>query len=84
MYVINESGTVRHSKIWILQRPLPLTPGSGVLSTLDAVNRLFHKQMHYLWGMEKDAIVSSDITKAPFVKWPNAEVTVRQVVQSFN
>ena len=23
--------------------------------------------MHYLWGTEKDAIASSDITKAPFV-----------------
>jgi len=32
------------------------------------VNRLSLKQMCYLWGGVEDAIASSDITKAPFVK----------------
>jgi len=47
----------------------PLLPPSGtnVLGPLATVNRLSLKQMYCHWGRAKDAIASSDITKAPFV-----------------
>jgi len=40
---------------------------------LDAVNRLPVKQVRCLWGSGKNAVASSDITKAPFVaSFPDA------------
>ena len=65
----------------ITNGPMPRAPGNDVLCPLDAVNRLSLKQMRYLWRRQEHAIASSDITKVPFVKWRNAEVTVRQIVQ---
>ena len=60
--------------------PLPLVATSyGVLMHLVA---FYAEQMHYPWGREEDAIASSDITKAPFVKWGIGEVTFRHLVQS--
>ncbi len=47
---------------------LPPALGSDMLWTLGAVNRLSLKKMRHLWGRGKDAIASSDITKAPFVQ----------------
>jgi len=42
--------------------------GSDRLRCLDALSPLYAKQMLHLLGRQKDAIASSDITKAPFVK----------------
>jgi len=63
-----------------LHCPLPPAPSNDVLCPLNAVNRLSLKQMHCLRGREKDAIASSDITKAPFVIY----VRKRQNVQKRN
>jgi len=48
-------------------RLLPPTSGIDVLWPQDAINRISLKQMRYLWGRTKDAIASSDVTKAPIV-----------------
>ena len=51
----------------VLNGSLPLVPHSDVLWTLSTVNHLSLKQNHHLRGRQKNAIASSDITKAPFV-----------------
>jgi len=49
-----------------------------VLWPLDDVNRLSIEQMPYLWGREKNAVASSNITKAPSVLCLNQKRVIFQ------
>jgi len=51
---------------------------SILASTLGGIS--FCQASNYAGGRQKDAIASSDITKAPIVKRLNAKVTLRQIV----